>query len=175
MTTIVDPESAPVLGAVKVAAIVAIANPAAPDLSTEINAVTSVDLSCAFMANGWTPTTTQGKTTRKRRLCAKSDTEQLSPAVHSIGTLMWSEGDPQAPNATLHALMVEGAKLHLLERLGPDATDDFAIADKTRDHHVTLGRPYPVYDTTADNDEFSMAAEVVYVNSSGPVNGVVVA
>lgn len=172
--TIIDPVSAPVLGAVKVKAIVDIANAAAPDLSTEIGAVSSVDLTCAFMANGWTPTTTQGKSTRKRRLCSKSDTEQLSPAVHTVGTLMWSEGDPQDPDATIHALMVEGARIHFLERLGPDGTDDFAVGDKTIDRYLELGEVYDMYDNTADNDEFTRCCEAVYVNR-GPVRGVVVA
>lgn len=172
--TIVDPASAPVLGNVKVKAIITIASAAAPDLSTEIDAVTSVDMSCAFMSNGWTPTTTQGKSTRKRRLCSKSDVEQLNPAVHSVGTLMWSEGDPQAPNAAIAALMVDGAKIHFLERLGPDADTAFAVGDKTIDRYLQLGEPYDIYDTTADNDEFTRACEATYVNR-GPVRGVVVA
>lgn len=172
--TIVYPESTPVLGAVKVKAVVTVADLDAPKLATEINAGTSVDLSCALMANGWTPTTSQGKGTRMRRLCSTSDTEQLNPANHTIGTLMWSVGDPQDPDATISALMVTGAVLNFVERLGPDSQAAFAVDDVTRTHYLRLGKVYPVYDTTADNGEFYQAAEAVYVND-GPVDGVVVA
>lgn len=172
--TIVHPESAPVLGNVKVKAVIDVVDLAAPKLATEINAGTSFDMSGALMANGWTPATTQGKSTRQRRLYSTADVEQLNPAVHSIGTLMWSEGDPQSPNADLVALMVEGAEIYFVERLGPDSEDVFAVADKVRTHYLRLGKPYRVYDTTADNGEFYMAAEAVYVNN-GPVDGVVAA
>lgn len=173
--TVIYPEGVPVLGNIKVKAVVAVADQAAPKLATEINAGTSVDLSCALTANGWSPTTTQGKSTRQRRLCSKADTEQLSPALHSMGTLTYSAGDPQSPETDITALMVEGAKLYIVERLGLDAeTEAFATTQRVRTHYVQLGAPYPVYDTSADNGEFYMAQEAVYV-SRGPVDGVVAA
>lgn len=172
--TIIYPEATPVLGNVKVKAVVAIVTLTAPALATEVNAASSVDMSCAFMANGWTPTTSQGKGTKKRRLCSTTDTEQLNPAQCTVGTLMYSVGDPQNPNATITGLLVEGAKVYFVERLGKDADTAFAVSDKVRVHYLQLGKPYPVYDTTADNDEFHMAVEATYVNN-GPVDGVLAA
>lgn len=173
--TILYPEGVSVLGNVKVKAVVAVADLAAPKLATEINAGTSVELSCALMADGWTPTVTQAKGTRRRRLCSKSDTEQLNPATYSIGSLMYSTGDPQAEEASITALMVSGAKIYIVERLGLDAEDDpFAVGEKVRTHYVELGEPFRVYDTTADNGEFYIQQEVVYVGR-GPVDGVIAA
>lgn len=168
--SIVYPEGVSVLGNIKVNAVTTIADLAAPKVATEVKAVTSVELSCALMSNGWMPTTTQGKSTKPRRLCSTSDTEQLSPATHSIGTLLYSVGDPQSPNTSIAALLVEGAKVYLVERLGLDADTDWASTQKVRTHYVLLGKPYPIYDTSADNAEFHIGVEVVYVND-GPVAG----
>lgn len=171
--TILYPEGVSVLGNVKVKAVVSVTDMAAPKLATEINAVTSVELSCALMADGWTPALSQGKGTRRRRLCSKTDTEQLNPATFSIGALMYSTGDPQDEDADITGLMVAGAKLYIVERLGLDAEDDaFTVAEKVRTHYVELGEPARVYDTTADNGEFYIQQEVVYVGR-GPVEGVI--
>lgn len=173
--TIIYPESTPVLGNVKVKACVAVADMTAPKLATEINAAGSVELSCAFMAAGWTPTGSQGKGSKMRRLCSKFDVEQLNPVQFTIGALQYSTGDPQSPETSIVDLMVDGAKLYLVERLGLDAEAvAFAVAQKTRTHYVELGEPIKVYDTTADNGEFYISQEVVYV-SRGPVDGVIAA
>lgn len=173
--TIIFPESTPVLGNVKVKAVVAVADLAAPKLATEINAASSVELSCAFMAAGWTPTGAQSKTNKMRRLCAKFDVEQLNPSQFTLGSLQYSTGDPQNENTAIKTLMVDGAKLYLVERLGLDAEDvAFAVSQKVRTHYVLLGEPIRVYDTTADNGEFYISQEAVYV-SRGPVDGTIAA
>lgn len=171
--TVIYPESTPVLGNIKVKVCVAVANMAAPKLATEINAVTSVDLSCAFTADGWKPTVTQNKGTKKRRLCSKSDAEQLNPALHAIDTLMYSAGDPQSPESTIVTLLADGAKLYFIERLGEDAEDvPLAVGDKVRTHYLELGEPYPMYDPTDDNAEFLTGQNAVYV-TRGAVDGVI--
>lgn len=171
---VIYPESTPVLGQIKVKAALAIADLTAPKLETEVNAATSVDMSCAFMAEGWTPTTTQDKGTKMRRLCSTSDTEQLNPALHQVGTLQFSVGDPQDPEQSILDLMKQGAKIYFVERLGGDSEADFEVGQTVRVHYLQLGKPYPVYDTTADNAEFYYATEAVYVNN-GPVEGVLAA
>lgn len=173
--TEVYPEFAPVLGAVKVAAVVAVADPAAPKLATEINAATSVGLTCALMAGGWAPTGSQGKGTRRRRLCDRSTAEVLNAVQYSIGALMYTTGNPQAPETEITNLMVEGARIYIVERLGEDEDNVWAVADRVRTHYVELGAPIKVYDTADDNGEFTISQEVVYVNGSGPVDGVVAA
>lgn len=168
---VVYPDSAPVLGALKVVALATLASRTAPT-ATALNAGTVVDMSGALTADGWRPATTQGKTTRMRRLASRADTERLTPAVHAIPTLMWSQGDPQAPTAAIASLMVEGALIYLVERLGPDVEDNFAASDKVVSRYVRLGTPYDIYDPTADNGEFLRGVEVEYVDA-GPINGTV--
>lgn len=166
--------SAPSLGTTRIAAVVSIASLTAPGLATEVHAATSVNLSCALMAEGWTPETTQSKTTRKRRLCSTSDVEQLGPATNSVGTLLYSVGDPQSPVTSVDSLLVEGALLYFVERLGPDSDTAFAAGDKVIVHYLRLGKPRVMRDAGADNGEFHKAVEVVYVND-GPVNGTIAA
>lgn len=170
---VVYPDSAPVLGAIKVIALETMASRTAPTVAS-LNAGTAIDLSGALTADGWKPATTQGKTTRMRRLASKVDFERLTPASHTIPTLMWSEGDPQDPDTDIADLMVEGALLYIVERLGPDAEDDFVAAEIVKSRYVRLGVPYDIYDPTADNGEFLRGVEVEFVDN-GPVTGVVAA
>lgn len=172
--TVSYPESVPTLGNIKVIAVTAVASLTAPSLATEVGAGTSVEMSGAFMASGWSPATTQGKTTKQRRLASTSDTEILTPALHQVGTLMWSNGDPQSPDTDIDGIMVEGALIYWIERLGVDADTAFAASDEVVTHYLRLGKPYRVYDPTADNGEFYMAAEAVYANE-GPVDGTLAA
>lgn len=173
--TVVFPESTPVLGNIKIKVCVAIADMTAPKLATEINAATSVDMSCAFTADGWKPSKTQNKGTKKRRLCSKSDVEQLNPALNAIDQLIYSLGDPQNPEDTIATLMADGAKLYVVERLGMDAEDTaFAVGQKVRTHYIELGESYPMYDTSDDNAEFLTCQNAVYV-ARGPVDGVIAA
>ncbi len=162
--------SHPVLGNIKVVATPTLASRAAPSIAT-LNGGTAVDLSGALTADGWRPATTQGKTTRIRRLASTADTERLTPASFTIPTLMWSVGDPQAPDTTINTLMVEGALLYITERLGKDADLAFAISDKVISRYVRLGVPYAIYDPTADNAEFLRGVEIEFVDA-GPVDGV---
>jgi hypothetical protein len=167
--------ASPALGNVKVLAAVSIAAPATPDLSTELDAVTTVDLSCALLSDGFKPNADQSKTTKRRRLCAKSDSEILGPTTYKFDKLMYSTGDPQSPDASTVALMVEGARVYLVERLGLDADAALAVAQKVRTHYVELGAPVRVYDANADNGEFYIEQELVYVGGTGPVDGAIVA
>lgn len=173
--TVVNPASAPSLGADRVMAVVTVASMTAPKIATEVDAATSVDISCALMSDGWNPNTTQSKTTRKRRLCSKVDTETLQPALCTIDTIMYTTGDPQSPDTNISTMFVEGALVYLVERLGPDSGAAYAVGQKVITHYVRLGKPYRVRDLGADNGEFAMAVNVVYVNSTGPVEGVLAA
>lgn len=173
--TIVYPESTPVLGAVKVKAVTAIADLEAPQLGTEVDAATSIDMSLALMAAGWAPSITQGKSTRMRRLGSKRDLEILNPALAQMGAVQYSVGDPQNPDSDITGLLVPGALLYFVERLGPDAEDvAFAASDLVRVHYLRLGELMPMYDATADNGEFYRGQEAVYVNN-GPVDGTLAA
>lgn len=165
--------AAPALGNVKVLAAVSLAAPAAPALATELSAATTIELSCALMSDGFKPNADQSKTTKRRRLCSKSDSEILGPTTYKFDKLMYSTGDPQDPDTDTVDLMVEGAKVYLVERLGLDADDALAVAQKVRTHYVELGAPVRVYDAGADNGEFYIEQELVYVGGTGPVDGAI--
>lgn len=173
--TVVYPEGTPTLGNIKVKAVASVAAIAAPKLATEINAATSVDLSCYFYADGWSSTATTAKQTKKRRLCSKRDTEQLHTTTYSIAALKYVH-DPQGADADTgneaRELLQEGAKLYFVERHGLDAQDiAFAVADRVRTHHLELGPQIEMPDPD-ENGEFYVMQEVAYVND-GPVTGIV--
>lgn len=177
--TLVMPEGVPTLGATKVKGVISIASQTAPKLATEINVATSVDLSLFLYPAGWSPTGNTAKGTRPVRLGSKKEREIFNRTTWSLGALQYVY-DPQAidtaPGNAAKALLVEGAVLHLLERLGLDAeTVAFAIGDRTRDHWVRCGPQIPSGDRTDENGEFYMMQELIYVNSLAPVDGVVVA
>lgn len=177
--TLVMPEGVPVLGATSVRAVVSILDPTAPKLATEINAATSVDISLHLNANGWAPGATTNKGAPPARLGAKTTTERFNRTQWTLGTLQYVF-DPQADDTVLvnkaKALLVEGTKIHLLERLGLDAeTDAFAVDQNTVDHYVTLGPQVKgPADRSDENAEFVIMQDVVYVTADGPVDGTIV-
>lgn len=176
--TIVMPEGTPTLGAVKVKAVLSVADPTAPKLATEINAATSVDISCHLLADGWNPSAETAKQTKKRRLCSKKDTEQLSTTTYRLAALKYvhnPQADDTAAGNEARKALVGGLKIHFLERHGKDAqTAPFAVADRTRDHYVVLGPQIPMNDPD-ENGEFYIYQEVAHVTADGPTNGVVAA
>ncbi len=174
--TIMMPEGTPTLGAVKVKAVVSITDTAAPKLATEINAVTSVDVSCHFLADGWMASAETSKQTKKRRLCSKKDTEQLSVTSYRVAALKYvhnpQTADASAGNEARQALK-EGLKLYFVERQGKDAqTAPFAVADRVRTHYLVLG-PQIEMDDRDENGEFYVMQEVAYVTADGPKAGIV--
>lgn len=175
--TIVYPEGTPTLGNTKVKVALAVANMASPSLATEVDAATSVDLSCYFYADGWTPSGSQSKQTKKRRLCSKRDVEQLFTATYTVGALRYLH-DPQGADTDTgnegRELLKAGTKLYFIERHGKDAEDEpFAAGDRVRVHYLEVGEQFESIDTD-DNGEYFILQEVAYVND-GPVSGTLVA
>lgn len=173
--TVIYPEGTPTLGNVKVKAVVSIANLATPLLATEINAATSVDLSCFLQKEGWNPTGSTAKGTKKDRLCSKTSVEQFNRTTYTIPSLRYIH-DPQGadadPGNEARELLQEGLKIYLVERHGLDAEDEpFAAADRVRTHYVQLGPQIESTDPD-DNGDFFIMQDVVYV-AQGPVVGIV--
>jgi hypothetical protein len=172
----VYPEGTPTLGNTSVVGILTVANQAAPKLATEINAVTSVDVSCYLYPAGWSPTATPAKGTKPARLCSKKTQEQFNRTAYAIGDLQYVH-DPQAADSAdgneARELLQEGTQLHLLERQGLDAEDTaFAVGQHTIDHYVVLGPQIRSGDRTDENGEFFITQSVIYVGD-GPVEGIV--
>lgn len=176
--TVVYPEGTPTLGNTKVVAALTVADLTAPALATEVNAATSVELSCYLYPAGWAPTATTAKGTKPRRLCSTRDREQFNTTTYSIGDLQYvydPQGDDAAAGNEAKELLTEGTKLYLIERIGLDAQDEpMATGDRVRVHYVELGPQIPSGDRTDENGEFFITQSVIYVND-GPVDGVVAA
>lgn len=175
--TVVMPEGTPTLGNTKVAAVVAIVDPEAPALATEINAATSVDASCYLFPAGWTPTGSTAKGQRQARLCSRNTVEALNRTNYTIGALQYVH-DPQTADAAagneLRELLQEGTKIYFVERQGLDAQEEpFAVGDRVLVHHLQLGPQIESGDRTDENGEFFISQEAVYVSADGPVVGII--
>lgn len=174
--TIISPEGTPTLGNTKVKAVLAIADLLAPKLATEINAVTSLDLSCFLYPGGWAPGATTGKGTKPSRLCSKREQQQFNRTAYEMGDLTYVY-DPQGADTVdankAKAMLVPALKIYLVERLGLDAElTAFAVSQKVRTHYVALGPQIPSGDRTDENGEFFITQSVIYVGAA-PVDGVV--
>lgn len=175
MTT-VYPEGTPTLGNTKLKAAVAVADMKAPKLATEINAATSVEISCFVYPAGWNPTGAQGKGTKPLRLCTKSQRDSLNRISWTAPTLQYVY-DPQAADAApgneAKQMLVEGAEVYIVERRGIDSDAVFATGQHTRTHHLRLGAQIPSGDLTDENGEFFITQETEYI--SDPTDGVIAA
>lgn len=173
--TMVMPEGTPTLGNTKLKAVVAVADQTAPMLATEIEAVTSVDISCFIYPAGWNPGATQAKGTKPARLCTVTQREALNRVTFNSPTLQYvydPQGDDSDPGNEAKELLVEGAEIYIVERRGLDADDPFAVDDHTRTHHLRTGLQLPSGDLTDENGEFFIMQETEYIED--PVDGVVV-
>jgi hypothetical protein len=176
--SLVMPEGVPTLGNISVKAVATIADPAAPKLATEIDAVGSQDISLHLYPAGWGPTADTPVGTAPARLGSRAIRQSLNRTTYSMPALQYV-CDPQAaegdPGQEAFDLLKEGVQIHLLERRGLDAeTAAWAVGQNTRDHHITLGPQVHMGDPTDENAEFYIMQTVVYVNGDGPVDGVIV-
>lgn len=176
--TVVYPEGTPTLGNTKVVAAVAVADMEAPSLATEIDAGTSVDMSCFLLNNGWNPDATTAKGTKQPRLCSKTQQEQLNRTTWTIPDLMYSynpQEDDTDPDNAAKALLTEGTRVYFVERRGLDAQDDaMAVGDRTRTFLLELGPQIDSGDLTDENGEYYIKQSAVLLGEA-PVRGVVVA
>src|SRR5690349_17005526 len=150
---VVYPEATPVQGNTRVAAVLTVATPTAPDLSAEVDAGTSVDLSCFF--RDWNPTINQNEGSAPKRLCTtvqlpvEGNTQFQAFEVRYVY-------DPQAGATNDNKakdLLTRGTELYLVVRKGLDAQNDaFAAGDYVETWKVRCGRQNFL---RSGDDEFS--------------------
>jgi hypothetical protein len=177
--TLVIPEGTPTLGNTRVKVLVTMPSLTAPSLATAINAVTAIEISCHLFPEGWNPTGTTAVGTRRARLCQKSQVEVLNRTTYAAGALQYVF-NPQLADAGVgneaKLLLVQGAKLYFVERLGLDSqTVAWAATQRIRTHYLELGPQIVSGDRTDENGEFFITQTAVYVNGAGPVDGVIAA
>ena len=120
--TVIYPEATPVQGNTKVVAVLTIADPEAPDLSSEIGAVTSLDLSC-FLRD-FNPEMQSNSGSAPSRLCTtvqlpvEGNTQFQAIEIRYVY-------DPQAADSTdenkAKALLLRGTEFYAVVRKGLDA------------------------------------------------------
>lgn len=149
------PEATPALATTKVKVTASVADPAAPKLATEINAVTSKDVTLTVRA--WDPQVTANSGNAPTRLGTKTQMPQEGLSQYA-GIEVRYPVDPQAddtdPDNLGMAAFPRGVVKDVVVRKGPDAVDEvFAIGDRAETWRVRCGRPSPPQ--KSGDDEFA--------------------
>lgn len=175
--TVVYPEGTGVQGNIGVRIVLDIADTSAPSLATEINAASSLDLSCYLYANGWNPSITTSRVTAPRRLCTRQQLQQFGSDTYELSDLVYSY-DPQAADADeaneALATLTKGLEVYAVERLGLDARDAAWAAGQYVDiHPIRLGEQGRAGDPTDETAEFQIVQSVIY--TAPPIRRAVIA
>lgn len=151
--TVIFPEATPVLGNLKVLLADAIATTTAPDLSSEIGAVTSLDISCYIRK--WMADITTNTGVAPSRVCSTLDLPTTGKSSLAAIELRYVY-DPQADDTTdenkLKAKLTEGTELYVVVRKGLPFATAFAATQKTEVFKVRVGRQNRV---TSGDDDFA--------------------
>ncbi len=161
---IIKPTPVKVQGNTKVIFVATLVAPAAPKM-TEVSAVSSLDLSGYFMADGWAPSVDVNKGSAPRRLFTRKQFEQFGITQYTLGDLMYSF-DPQGAAASngvkAYEKLTPGLTGYFLERQGLDAdTVDYAIGQFVAVWPVTLGDRLPMGDVTDEFAEYTVRQPVI--------------
>jgi hypothetical protein len=165
--TLIYPESTPSFGNTKVKAVTTIASDAAPSLATEVNAVTSLDVSCFI--RDWNPEITSNSGTAPPRLCTKTSMPQEGTS-HVY--------DPQAADSTdenkAKALFVQGTTHKFVVRKGLDAQSTaFAASQRVEVWEMRAGRQNKVRSGDDEFAEFEISQ--MFYPIEAPTDGVIAA
>lgn len=164
--TVVYPEGTGVQGNIAIKIVMDIANLAAPKLATELNAASSLDISCYLYANGWNPSITTSRVTAPRRLCTRQQLQQFGADTYELADLVYSydpqEDDADPANEAL-ATLAKGLEVYAVERLGLDARDTaWAVGQYVDIHPIRLGEQGRAGDPTDETSEFQIVQSVIY-------------
>lgn len=172
--TMIYPEATPVQGNTKVRVVTTIVNEAAPDLSSEIDAVTSLDIS-NFLRD-WNPDLTANTGQAPPRLGSPVQLPREGNTNFAPIELRYVY-DPQAASTTsdnkAKALLVEGTELYAVVRKGIDADTPFAAGDHVEVWRFRCGRQRPGRSGEDEFSEFEMVQNVL--PQAVPTDGVVAA
>jgi hypothetical protein len=134
------PLPVPADGTVSIRWVTALAAPAAPKLATEINAVSSVDITCLLTKEGFAPSAEPNAITDER-LCSKQIFEDFGTVTYTLDELEYII-DPQNPTSASNkalATFVSGISGFLIARWGKDVDIAWAVGDKVDVYPVKMG------------------------------------
>jgi hypothetical protein len=131
-----DVPSTPSDGNVRISVVTTIADTENPTVA-ELNAGTSVDISCYLTGDGWAPGGSQA-TVEDRRLCSVQIYGTPGTATYSL-ELTYIENPQSATDNDAFDALDPGTDLYIVERRGIAYDTAFAAAQKVTIHPVTPG------------------------------------
>lgn len=164
--SVIFPEATQVYGNTSVRVVQDMANPAVPDLSTDILGATTVDVSC-FLYSGGVGTSTTNKGEAPRRVCTTSVLQNFGTTTYEVTDLSYTY-DPQAALSTddnkARSALTEGSEVYLVIRRGLNAQDTaYAVGQYVDVWHVRLGPQNKTQTGDGEFDEFSITQTVVAI------------
>lgn len=174
--TVVFPEAVKQQGNTSVLFVQAVATPTAPDLSSEIGAGTTVNVSC-YLYTGGVVTQTQNRGAAPRRLCTVDELQQLGTRTTEITDIQYVY-DPQAPNNdpanVARTALVADSEWYMIQRKGLSAINTaYTAGQKVTVTHVKLGVQNEGVTGDGEFDEYSITQSLIAL--SPPASGTIVA
>jgi len=162
--TVVFPEAVKQQGNTSVVAVQTISDLSAPSLATEIDATTSVNISC-YLYSGGVGSSTTNKGEAPSRLCSTQRFQQFGNTTYEVTDLQYVY-DPQAPDTDpankAKTALTEGTEVYLVVRKGLNAqTAGYAVAQKVDIWHVRLGPQNRGATGDGEFDEYAITQSVV--------------
>lgn len=166
--TVLFPEATKAQGNISVTVVQTIADMAAPKLATEINAASSVNVSC-FLYNGGMGTLTQNKGEAPRRLCTTDTFQQFGNTSYDVSDLSYlynPQEDDADPANEAKAALTEGTDVYLVVRKGLDAqTSAYATGQLVDVWHVRLGPQNRSMTGDGEFDEFAITQSAIVLKA----------
>lgn len=133
----------------------AIANPSAPTVA-ELNAASSLDISCFLLADSGKPSQTQNRVRLQRRLCSGNTSESAGVTDYTGGTLRYSTnpqklGSDDANKA--YTTLAPGSTGFLVNRLVTPVLTDIAAAQVVQVHGAELGSQWTMPSSDGEEGE----------------------
>lgn len=162
--SVIFPEATKSQGNTSVLVVQTIANMTAPDLSSELQAVTTVNASC-YLYGDLNPTISTAKGEAPRRLCTTEVFQQFGNTTYEIPDLTYvydpQEDDTDEANEAKAAL-VEGSEVFLVIRRGLNARTVALAAGQLVDvWHVRLGPQNRSVTGDGEFDEYAITQSVI--------------
>jgi hypothetical protein len=162
--SIVFPEATKVQGNTSVYVVQTMANMSAPDLSSEINAASSVVVSC-YLYGDLNPTVTTNKGEAPRRLCTTQVFQQFGNTTYEVPDLQYVYTPQEATSTSNNkavASLTEGSSVFLVIRRGLNAqTGVAAVGQYVDTWHVRLGPQNRTTTGDGEFDEYSITQSVI--------------
>lgn len=161
--TIELPETVSSLGMTSVVLVQDIADLESPKLATEINAATSVNVSC-FLYGSAVGTVTTAKVEAPRKLCTRSQFQQRGLTNVEVGDLSYSH-HPQRPLTDdankAKAALVDGSAWYMVVRSGKPGETVLEAGDYVDIWRVELLTQNRGTTGDGDGDEFAIVQSVI--------------